>query len=167
MNVFRSRLLDILSIQFLMNKKLKEKYVNSKWLLRNLFCWRIFLNISKIAEKCSTSNVIKEQLNWRIMYVNLGAKVVVFPWGNWRHFCPLSSWPTGKPTSTPSAWRSRGGGGRGGVGWGGVGTELPHANDSRCSSSRLDGRDCRFLSHLPLFRTENQYSFYPQWRFCS
>ena len=62
-------------------KKLKEKYANSKWILRNLFCWRIFLNISKIAEKCSTSNVIKdqEQLNWRIMYVNLGAKVVVFP----------------------------------------------------------------------------------------
>ena len=60
-------------------KKLKEKYANSKWILRNLFSWRIFLNISKIAEKCSTSNVIKEQLNWRIMYVNLGAKVVVFP----------------------------------------------------------------------------------------
>ena len=79
MNVFRSRLLDILLFQFLMNKKLKEKYANSKWILRNLFCWRIFLNISKIAEKCSTSNVIKEQLNWRIMYVNLGAKVVVFP----------------------------------------------------------------------------------------
>ena len=34
---------------------------------------------TKIAEKCSTSNVIKEQLNWRIMCVNLGAKVVVFP----------------------------------------------------------------------------------------
>ena len=47
------------------------------------------------------------------------------------------------------------------VAGGGVGTELPHEND-RCSSSRLDGRDCRFLSHLRRFRTENQYSFYPQ-----
>ena len=30
-------------------------------------------------KKCSTSNVIKEQLNWIIMYLNLGAKVVFFP----------------------------------------------------------------------------------------
>ena len=26
-----------------MNKKLKEKYANLKWILRNLFRWRIFL----------------------------------------------------------------------------------------------------------------------------
>ena len=46
------------------------------------------------------------------------------------------------------------------MGWGGVGSELPHENDSRCSSSRLDGRDCPFLSDLRLFRTENQYIFF-------
>ena len=111
---------------------------------------------TKIAEKCSTSNVIKEQLNWIITYLNLGVKVVFFPWGNRRHFFPLSSWPTGKPTSTPTPGTLE----EEEVGWGGVGSELPHENDSRCSSSRLDGRDCPFLSDLRLFRTENQYIFF-------
>ena len=124
-------------------KKLKEKYANSKWILRNLFCWRIFLNISKIAEKCSTSNVIKEQLNWRIMYVNLGAKVVVQSLRKLKTFLPVKFMTHRKTNKYPKLTN-------------------PHANDSRCSSSRLDGRDCRCLSHLPLFRTENQYSFYPQ-----